>query len=147
MTNIYSIIESFGRQFWVEPKKFQDVSNFKINPNKNNLNSKEFRTVYSHNPDNCKTIFFDKLMLVNNQSDLILGKPFLNTFRVEGSILPGLRKKSKLMVFKMRAKKRFRRRIGFKLSLRRIRFENILQIKTSKLQSNLEVLVPNGKIK
>lgn len=147
MTNIYSIIEGFGRQFWVEPKKFQDVSNFKINPKKNNSNSKQFRTVYSHNPDSSKTIFFDKLMLVNNQSDLILGKPFLNDFRVEGSILPGLRKKSKLMVFKMRAKKRFRRRIGFKLSLRRIRFENILQIKTSKLQSNLQVLVPNGKVK
>lgn len=70
-----------------------------------------------------------------------LGKPLLNNYRVEGSLLPGVHKKSKLLVFKMRSKKKFRRKIGHRVSSRRIRFDNILEIVTPKNKSNLQVLV------
>jgi ribosomal protein L21 len=142
MTKIYGIIESFGRQFWVEPNKFQDVSNFKLLKTPPTAYTRHFRLKYSNNSQLSKIIFFDRLMLFNQKNDTLLGRPFLNDFRVEGSILPGIRKKSKLLIFKMRAKKRFRRRIGFKISSRRIRFDNILKISTSKIRSDLQFLLP-----
>lgn len=142
MTNISSIIESFGRQFWVEPKKFQDVSNFKVRPKLSNSNLKSFRVTYSNKPEKANIVFFDRIMLFINQDNIQFGQPFLKDFRVEGNIVPGLKKKSKFLVFKMHAKKRFRRRIGFKLTSRRIRFDNILQIHSLETRSDLQVLVP-----
>jgi ribosomal protein L21 len=82
-------------------------------------------------------------MFVTDQVNTHLGRPILNDFRVEGSLLPGVHKKSKLFVFKMRAKKKFRRTIGCRISSRRIRFDNILRIVPSKQSSNLQVLVKN----
>lgn len=144
MTNIYGIIEGFGRQFFVEPNKFQDVSNFKLikKSSTSNLTRRQFRVHHAKNPELAKIIFFDRLMLFTKGNEVALGKPFLNQFRVESSLLPGVRKKSKLLVFKMRAKKRFRRRIGFNLSSRRIRVENVLKIVESKTRSDLQFLVP-----
>ncbi len=139
MTKIYSIIESFGRQFWVEPNKFQDVSNFKINRKPKASNEKTFRAKYSHNPEKPLSIFFNKVLFFADESNVDLGKPFLKEYRIEGSLLPGVKKKSKILVFKMRSKKKYRRKIGFRVTSRRIRFDNILQIVSSK--SNLQVLV------
>lgn len=141
MTNIYTIIESFGRQFWVEPKKFQDFQNFKLP-----TSSKSSRTLklnYSHKPSQANIIFFNKVMFVTDQVNTYLGRPILNNFRIEGSLLPGVHKKSKLFVFKMRAKKKFRRTIGCRISSRRIRFDSILSIISSKQSSNLQFLINN----
>lgn len=139
MTNIYSIIESFGRQFWVEPKKFQDFQNFNV-PNTSN-NYRPLKLDYLHKPSQANVIFFNKVMFVTNQINTYLGRPLLSDFRVEGSLLPGVHKKSKLLVFKMRSKKKFRRKIGCRVSSRRIRFDKILRVVSSKKTSNLQVLV------
>jgi ribosomal protein L21 len=139
MTNIYTIIESFGRQFWVEPKKFQDFQNFKLTKLSNSY--RPLKLNYSHQPSQANIIFFNKVMFVTDQVNTYLGRPLLEDFRVEGSLLPGVHKKSKLLVFKMRAKKKFRRTIGCRLSSRRIRFDKILKLVPSKTNTNLEVLV------
>lgn len=139
MTNIYTIIESFGRQFWVEPNKFQDFQNFKLPTSLNS--SKKLKLNYSHNPAQANFLFFNKILFVTDEITTYLGRPLLENFRVEGSLLPGTRKKSKLFVFKMRSKKKFRRKIGYRLLARRIRFDNILSIASSK--QNLQVLVKN----
>lgn len=141
MTNIYTIIESFGRQFWVEPKKFQDFQNFKLPTS--SKSSRPLKLDYSHKPSQANIILFNKVMFVTDQVNTHLGRPILNDFRVEGSLLPGVHKKSKLFVFKMRSKKKFRRTIGCRISSRRIRFDNILRIVSSKQSSNLQVLVKN----
>jgi large subunit ribosomal protein L21 len=147
MTNIYSIIESFGRQFWVEPNKFQDVSNFKLKRKILIPKTTSFKVNHSHNPEKATSILFDRVMFFADENNVQLGKPVLNNFRVEGSLLPGVHKKSKLLVFKMRSKKRFRRKIGYRVSSRRIRFDNILQIVSTKTKSNLQVLVKGSEIK
>ena len=131
MANVYSIIESFGRQFWVEPDKFQDFYNFKIANSSKNLsksNTRSFRTEYSHNPEKAKVVLFDRVMFYSDEKNVCLGRPLLNDFRIEGSLLPGVRKKSKLVVFKMRAKKAYKRKIGYRMTSRRVRFDNVLRI-------------------
>nr|YP_008519808.1 ribosomal protein L21 [Microchloropsis salina]AGI99162.1 ribosomal protein L21 [Microchloropsis salina]AHX25457.1 50S ribosomal protein L21 [Microchloropsis salina] len=148
MTNIYSIIESFGRQFWVEPDKFQDFYNFKLTKSSKNIvktSSRNFKASYTHQPEKAKIVLFDRVMFYSNDNNVYLGKPLLNDFRIEGSLLPGLRKKSKLVVFKMRAKKAYRRKIGHKVSSRRVRFDNVLRIMSSKNRYDLQVLVKSSK--
>jgi ribosomal protein L21 len=148
MTNIYSIIESFGRQFWVEPDKFQDFYNFKLaNSGKNSTksNSRTLKVDYSHQPEKAKVVLFDRVMFYSDENNVYLGKPLLNDFRIEGSLLPGVRKKSKLVVFKMRAKKAYRRKIGYRMSSRRVRFDNVLRIMSSKKRYDLQVLVKGSK--
>ena len=149
MTNIYSIIESFGRQFWVEPDKFQDFYNFKIANFSKNLEkttSRNFKVNYSHQPETAKVVLFNRVMFYSDERNVYLGKPLLNDFRIEGSLLPGIRKKSKLVVFKMRAKKAYRRKIGYRTSSRRVRFDNILRIMSSKNRYDLQVLVKESKV-
>jgi len=149
MTNIYSIIESFGRQFWVEPDKFQDFYNFKIANSSKNLaktTTRNFKSDYSHNPEKAKVVLFNRVMFYSDENNVYLGKPILNDFRIEGSLLPGVRKKSKLVVFKMRAKKAYRRKIGYRMSSRRVRFDNVLRIMSSKNRYDLQVLVKESKV-
>jgi len=148
MTNIYSIIESFGRQFWVEPDKFQDFYNFKIaNSSKSLANTtRSFKSEYSHQPEKAKVVLFNRVMFYSDENNVYLGKPILNDFRIEGSLLPGVRKKSKLVVFKMRAKKAYRRKIGYRMSSRRVRFDNVLRIMSSKNRYDLQVLVKESKV-
>lgn len=148
MTNIYSIIESFGRQFWVEPDKFQDFYNFKIANSSKSLektNSRNFKVDYFHQPETAKVVLFNRVMFYSDENNVYLGKPVLNDFRIEGSLLPGVRKKSKLVVFKMRAKKAYRRKIGHRTSSRRVRFDNVLRIMSSKNRYDLQVLVKGSK--
>jgi len=148
MTNIYSIIESFGRQFWVEPDKFQDFYNFKLaKSSKSSLksSSRTFKADYAHQPEKAKIVLFDRVMFYSDENNVYLGKPLLHDFRIEGSLLPGVRKKSKLVVFKMRAKKAYRRKIGYRMSSRRVRFDNVLRIMSSKKRYDLQVLVKGSK--
>lgn len=149
MTTIYSIIESFGRQFWVEPNKFQDFYNFKITNSSKNLtksNTRSFRTEYSHKPEKAKVVLFDRVMFYSDKNNVCLGRPVLNDFRIEGSLLPGVRKKSKLVVFKMRAKKGYKRKIGYRMTSRRVRFDNVLRIMSSKNRYDIQVLVKSSKV-
>lgn len=141
MANAYSIIESFGRQFWVEPKKFQDFYNFKLTNFSSNL--KKLKKQYSHQPELAKTLLFDRVLLYKNEKNIHLGKPLLNDFRVQASLLPIQGKQSKVVVFKRRAKKAYKKTIGHTRSSRRIRFENILKIKSLKNRQNLQILIKN----
>lgn len=149
MTTIYSIIESFGRQFWVEPNKFQDFYNFKIAKSSKNLTKSDprsFRTEYSHKPKKAEAVIFDRVMFYSDEKNVLLGKPLLNDFRIEGSLLPGVRKKSKLTIFKMRAKKGYKRKIGYRMTSRRVRFDNVLRIMSSKNRYDLQVLVKSSQV-
>ena len=86
MTTIYSIIESFGRQFWVEPNKFQDFYNFKITKSSKNItksNPRSFRTEHSHKPEKAEVILFDRVMFF--LSDTSLDYCFLHNFHHQRS--------------------------------------------------------------
>jgi large subunit ribosomal protein L21 len=141
MTNTYSIIESCGRQFWVEPQKFYDFYDFRDRKTNNNLPLKSFKIQRSESISKANKILFDQVLILSHENDVYLGHPFLNDFRVEASLLPGRRKQSKLYVFKMRSKKRFRRKIGYRITSKRIRFNSLYRKVGSKLKNNLEFLV------
>ena len=141
MTNNYAIIESCGRQFWVEPSKFYDFSGFGDTESKKPEENHVLPIKRRQNIENASTIIFNKVLMVSNDNGIHLGKPFLNEFVLEGNLLPGLRKKSKIQVFKMRSKKGYRRKMGAKISINRVRLEDILKKYSSNSNNTLEFLV------
>ena len=103
----YAIIEISGKQFWVEVGKF-----------------------YNFNRIPCelgKQIILNRVLLVNNKGELLIGKPFLSNVRIEGKILKHLLDKKKI-IYKMRSKKKTRCKKGHRQYLTQVLIEKITYI-------------------
>lgn len=121
----YGILEMCGRQFWIEPTRYYDISQF----------ASKFLPAVS------KIILFNKVLLLNeNKKDssakIKIGRPFLNEVLFQAKLLDhGLG--SKVQIFKMKSKKKFRRRFGYRTKYTRLQFDSIL---TNKSFKNFNIL-------
>jgi large subunit ribosomal protein L21 len=61
------------------------------------------------------TVTFDKVLMVASDKDVNLGKPYVSGSKVTGKVL-SQRRGEKLVVFKYRAKSRYRRKTGHRQS-------------------------------
>jgi len=100
----YAIVEISGRQFWIETGKYYDFNRIST--------------------DLGKEITLNRVLLVNNEGDVLIGKPYLESVKVKGKILEHLRGK-KTIVYKMRPKKKTRRKQGHRQELTRVLIEDI----------------------
>ena len=101
----YAIVEISGRQFWIEPGKYYDFNRIPI--------------------DLDKQIILNRVLLLSNEGDVLIGKPYLESVKVKGKILEHLRGK-KTIVYKMRPKKKTRRKQGHRQELTRVLIEDII---------------------
>ncbi len=85
----YAIVEISGRQFWIETGKYYDLNRIPTELG--------------------KEITLNRVLLVNNEGELLIGKPYLDTVTVKGKILEHLRGR-KTIVYKMRPKKKTRKK-------------------------------------
>ena len=67
----YAIVEISGRQFWIETGKYYDLNRIPTELG--------------------KEITLNRVLLVNNDGDLLIGKPYLESVKVKGKILEHLR--------------------------------------------------------
>ena len=81
----YAIVEISGRQFWVEIGKYYDFDRISI--------------------DLGKKISFNRVLLLNNEGNLKIGKPYLKSVRIEAKVLEHFRGK-KTIIYKMKPKKK-----------------------------------------
>ena len=100
----YAIVEISGKQFWVETGKFYDFNRVPT--------------------DLGKEIILNRILLVNNEGNVLIGQPYLKNVKIQGKILEHLRGKKKI-VYKMRSKKKTRRKQGHRQELTRVLIENI----------------------
>ena len=100
----YAIIEISGRQFWVEKGKYYDLNRIPTE-----LGAK---------------ITLNRVLFVNHNGNLLVGKPYLENVKIEGKILEHLRG-HKTIVYKMRPKKKTRKKQGHRQDLTRVLIENI----------------------
>lgn len=100
----YAIIEVNGKQFWVEPGKFYDFNHLNLKPG--------------------DTISLVRVLLINNDGNIIVGQPCLLNASVEATILGQIRSK-KITVYKMRPKKKTRKKQGHRDNLTRVMITNI----------------------
>ena len=100
----YAIIEISGRQFWVETGKYYDFNRIPTELG--------------------KQITLNRVLLVNDEGNVLVGKPYIENVKITGKILEHLRGK-KTIVYKMRPKKKTRRKQGHRQDLTRVLIEEI----------------------
>jgi large subunit ribosomal protein L21 len=100
----YAIIEISGRQIWIEPKKYYDVNFIPLK-----IGTK---------------LFLKKILLVNKKKNILLGFPFINDLIIEATILSHFFDK-KIIVYKMKPKKKYRKKNGHRQLLTKILINNI----------------------
>ena len=76
----YAIVEISGRQFWVETGKYY---NFNRIPTKLG-----------------QDIILNRVLLLNNEGEILVGKPYLEKVKIKGKVLEHLRGRKKL-IYKM----------------------------------------------
>lgn len=102
---MYAIIETGGKQYKVEEGNTILVE--KIKGNDGDL------------------VKFDKILLISNDGQLKVGKPLVEGAAVEGTIVEQGKSK-KIIVFKYKAKKDYRRKQGHRQPYTKVRIDKII---------------------
>lgn len=103
----YAIVSASGKQFWVEENKFYDFDKLPLTPG--------------------ESFSLNQVLLVKRDSEVIIGKPYLDsTFSVKATVLRHL-VGSKIRVYKMRPKKKTRKTFGSRRKLTRVLINSISQ--------------------
>ena len=100
----YAIVEISGRQFWVETGKYYDLNRIPTELG--------------------KEIILNRVLLLNNDGEILIGKPYLDSVKIKGKILEHLRGR-KTIVYKMRPKKKTRKKQGYRQEMTRVLIEDI----------------------
>jgi large subunit ribosomal protein L21 len=74
----YAIIEISGRQFWIETGKYYDFNRIPTELG--------------------KQITLNRVLLVNDEGNVLVGKPYLESVEITGKILEHLRGKKQLFI-------------------------------------------------
>nr|YP_009029539.1 ribosomal protein L21 [Lithodesmium undulatum]AGH29070.1 ribosomal protein L21 [Lithodesmium undulatum]UYC30486.1 ribosomal protein L21 [Lithodesmium undulatum] len=100
----YAIVEISGRQFWIETGKYYDLNRIPTELG--------------------KEIILNRVLLLNNNGEILIGKPYLDSVKIKGKILEHLRGR-KTIVYKMRPKKKTRKKQGHRQEMTRVLIEDI----------------------
>jgi large subunit ribosomal protein L21 len=100
----YAIVEISGKQFWIEIGQHYDFNSIPLELG--------------------KEIILNRVLLLNNEGDILIGYPYLESVKIKGKILEHLRSK-KTIVYKMRPKKKTRKKQGHRQDLTRVLIEDI----------------------
>ena len=101
----YAIVQASGKQFWVEENKFYDFDKLPL--------------------DRDDIFSLNQILLVNKESEIAVGKPFLDSsYKIEAKVLRHL-SGPKIRVYKMRPKKKTRKTFGSRRKLTRVLISSI----------------------
>ena len=103
--NLFAIAETSGRQFLFKVNKYYDLDRIK---------AKEKEKITLNN-----------ILLINDNKNVSIGKPYIKNAKVELEVMSHLRDK-KIIVYKMRPKKKTRRKMGHRQELTRVMVKSIL---------------------
>ena len=112
--NNYAIVETSGSQFWLEANRYYDLDR---------INAKVD-----------ETIILDKVLLLNDEKGLSIGKPYIDRATVELKVMAHKRG-AKIIVYKMRPKKKTRKKNGHRQELTRVMVTSISNGKKTKKTS------------
>lgn len=101
---MYAVIETGGKQYKVAVGDTLEVEKLKANTG--------------------DTIELDRVLMVSDESGIRVGKPILEGVRVSATVM-GLVKGPKEIIYKYRAKERYRRKAGHRQLYTRLRIDEI----------------------
>lgn len=102
---VYAIVEAGGKQYRVRPGDVVNVERLDAEPE--------------------ATVEFSRVLAVKNGDSLVVGKPLVEGALVKGRVLSHQRG-DKILVFKYKPKKGYRRKRGHRQWYTRVRVEEIL---------------------
>lgn len=100
----YAIVETGGKQFWVEPGRFYDVELLDLEPN--------------------NEMALEQVLLLNHDGQVTVGHPYVVGAVVRGRVLRH-RRTRKVIVYKMKPKKKTRKKKGHRQHQTRLLIESI----------------------
>ena len=125
--NLFAIAETSGRQFLFKVNKYYDLDR---------INAKEQEKIILKN-----------ILLIKDNEDISIGKPYIENAEIELEVLSHKRDK-KIIVYKMRPKKKTRRKMGHRQELTRVMVKSIKVGKRNpKPSTNNEVKKESAKTK
>lgn len=102
---MYAIIETGGKQYQVEEGKTIFVEKLNV--------------------EEGSKVSFDRVLLVSNNGDIKVGSPIVEGAKVEGTVeLQG--KGKKVIIFKFKAKKNYRKKKGHRQPFTKVKIESIV---------------------
>lgn len=101
---MYAIIETGGKQLRVEPGRFYDVDRLAV--------------------DEAGKVSIDKVLYIQSDDEVHVGRPLVSGAIVEGTVMRHLRGR-KIIVYKMRPKKKTRKKQGHRQELTRLMIDSI----------------------
>ena len=102
--NLFAIAETSGRQFLFKVNQYYDLDR---------INAKEKEKIILNN-----------ILLIKDDKNISIGKPFIKNAKVELEVMSHLRDK-KIIVYKMKPKKKTRRKMGHRQELTRVMVKSI----------------------
>lgn len=110
----YAIVQVCGRQFFIEENNFYDFNKLPVNRG----DSLSFQQILLVN---------DVCSANNDLCEIYFGRPYLNyIYKIEGLVLRHI-SSTKTKIYKMRAKKKTRKRFGYRLKLTRVLIKSVLK--------------------
>ncbi len=101
---MYAIVETGGKQYRVEPGDVVRVETLHI--------------------DEGESVVFDKILMVSNDSDVQVGTPYVDGAAVNATVVRHGRA-PKILVFKYKSKKNYRRMRGHRQNFTEIKIDSI----------------------
>ena len=102
--NLFAIAETSGRQFLFKVNRYYDLDR---------INAKEKEKITLNN-----------ILLIKDNKNISIGKPYIKNDKVELEVMSHLRDK-KIIVYKMRPKKKTRIKMGHRQELTRVMVKSI----------------------
>ena len=100
----YGIIEASSKQYWIEQGKLIDINNLEIKIG--------------------STIEINRILLFRKGNEILIGKPYLNKMYVKATIRKHFLG-PKIIVYKMKPKKKYRRKNGHRQHLTRLLIQKV----------------------
>ena len=100
----YAILEASGKQYWVEAGRFIELNNLSIK-----VGTK---------------ILVRRVLFGRKEEEVLIGKPYLNQVKIEAVVERDFLG-PKLLIYKMKPKKKYRRKNGHRQQLTRLLIKNL----------------------
>ena len=113
--NLFAIAETSGRQYLLKVNRYYDLDRI-------NVKEKE-------------KITLNNILLIKDNKNITIGKPYIKNAKVELEVMSHLRDK-KIIVYKMRPKKKTRRKMGHRQELTRVMVRSITVEKSESKNSS-----------
>lgn len=102
---MYAVIETGGKQYRVQEGDIVFVEKLDLNEG--------------------EKVGFEKVLFVSKENDALVGKPYVEGAKVEGTVLEQGKSK-KVVIFKFKAKKDYRKKQGHRQPYTKVKIEKII---------------------